>query len=86
MNKALTIAVLDHCLGSDSHEFLGQKVAGISFRWVLDSQPTRQWIWDMLVDGEKSIGTCGLCVSHLQPSSLYLAAPVAMFPKWLISH
>ena len=47
MSKALVIAILDHHLGSDSHEPLGQKVANISFGWVLDSQSTRQWVWDV---------------------------------------
>ena len=86
MSKALTIAVFDDHMGSKSCELLWQEVTKVSFGCLLDDQSTRQQVWYILVDGQKSIQACGLWVRLLELPSLHCAAPVTMFPKWLISH
>ncbi len=85
MSKALTIAVFDDRAGSKSHELLWQKVAKFSFGCLLDDQSTRQRVWYVLVDGQKSIQACVPWVSLLELPSLHHAAMVTLFPKWLIS-
>src|SRR5260370_42508920 len=86
MSKALTIAVFDDCTGSKSCKLLWQEVAKVSFGCLLDDQSARQWVWYVLVDGQKSIQACGPWVRLLEVPCLHCAAPVTMFPKWLTSH
>ena len=82
--QILIVAGFDHCSGHDSRKGLWQEGSNYFRSTVGYGKSTRQWVWDLLVGREESVRTRCPWMRHPRLSGFRLAAPVAMFPKWLM--